>query len=321
LIRQLNIAVDIMGGDQGPRSCFNACLKFLSAHPDVQISVFGDCEQLGAFIPDSLPAGLNVHHAPNSVTSVDKPGIALRSKRDSSMAMAVKLVADGGADACVSAGNTGALMAFGLHFLGLIDGVDRPAICKGMPSLSGSCYLLDIGANVSCSAQNLFEFARLGVDFARSRGIPDPRVGLLNVGTEAQKGAELQRDAFSYMNNNSEINFIGFVEGGDIYRGVADVVVCDGFSGNVLLKASEGAADLMRSSLKLAFNQNILTRLAGVLAYPVLSSWQSQFDPNRHNGAAFLGLKGVVVKSHGSSGETGWINALQVAVEHLVNRS
>lgn len=208
-------------------------------------------------------------------------------------------------------------MAFGLHYLPLSEGVERPAICKAMPSSGGCCYLLDIGANVQCSAQNLLQFAQLGASFANSGGISSPRVGLLNVGTEAQKGAHVQRDAATLLTGAENINFIGFVEGGDIYRGVADVVVCDGFSGNVVLKASEGAAELMGASLKHAFRKNIFTRLSGLLAYPLLSSWQSQFDPSRYNGAVFLGLNGVVVKSHGAAGESGLVNALHVAYEQV----
>lgn len=305
-----------MGGDQGPRSYVRACQKFLSCRPDVQVTLFGDSELISKCLPSVPPSGLFVQHASAHVSTSDKPGTALRTKRDSSMAMAVKQVADGAAHACVSAGNTGALMAFGLHYLNVIDGIDRPAICKAMPSIGGCCYLLDIGANVQCSAQNLLEFAVLGTHFAQLGGIKRPRVGLLNVGTEAQKGADLQREAALCLSGDKRIHYVGFVEGGDIYRDIADVVVCDGFSGNVLLKASEGAAELMRASLKSTFNRNIWTRLSGILAYPLLSSWQSQFDPSRYNGAVFVGLDGIIVKSHGSAGEAGLVNALHVAYEH-----
>lgn len=305
-----------MGGDQGPRSYVRACLKFLSCRPNVRLTLFGDSELISTYLPASSPAGLLVQHASTHVDTSDKPGAALRTKRDSSMAMAVKQVADGAAHACVSAGNTGALMAFGLHYLKVVDGIDRPAICKAMPSIGGCCYLLDIGANIQCSAQNLLQFAVLGSRFAQLGGIERPRVGLLNVGTEAQKGADVQRDAALCLSSDDRILYVGFVEGGDIYRDVADVVVCDGFSGNVLLKASEGAAELMRASLKSTFKRNIWTRLSGILVYPLLSSWQSRFDPSRYNGAVFLGLNGTIVKSHGSAGEAGLVNALHVACEH-----
>lgn len=317
MLNQLNIAVDVMGGDQGPRSHVLACLKFLSHSPNVQLTLIGDQKQIYACLPPILPGALSVLHAPTYVCTSDKPAHALRHKRDSSMAMAVQYVAQGNAQVCVSSGNTGALMAFGLHYLRLRNGIERPAICKAMPSMGGCCYLLDIGANVSCSAQNLLQFARLGVSFAQLGGVSVPRVGLLNVGSEAQKGAQVQHEAAILLLEAQDVPFVGFVEGGDIYRGRVDVVVCDGFSGNAVVKASEGAAEFMGTSLKQAFNKNIFTRLAGLLASPVLSTWQTQFDPSRYNGAVFLGLDGVIVKSHGAAGELGLINALQVAREHV----
>lgn len=305
-----------MGGDQGPRSCVSACLKFVESRSNVRLTLIGDRDQFEDLLPTHTPGTLVVIHASAQISMSEKPAQALRRKRDSSMALAVRCVAEGSAQACMSAGNTGALMAFGLHYLKMSAGIDRPAICKAMPSSGGCCYLLDIGANAECSADNLLQFAQLGVDFARHGGISAPKVGLLNMGTEAQKGAKLQRQAAELIAADPGINFIGFVEGGDIYGGVADVVVCDGFSGNVLLKASEGAARLMRSSMKQAFMESVWTRLSGLAARPVLAAWQSRFDPSRYNGAVFLGLNGVVVKSHGAASEQGFINALQVAYAH-----
>lgn len=316
MLNQLNIAVDVMGGDEGPRSYVSACLKFLSHRPEVQLTLYGDQERICTYLPAIIPSALTVRHTPISVSTSDKPATALRHKRDSSMAMAVHSLSEGKAHACVSSGNTGALMAFGLHYLRLRDGIERPAICKAMPSKGGCCYLLDIGANTQCSPQNLLQFAQLGATFAQQSGVLRPRVGLLNVGTEAQKGGHLQQNAAALLTESENVHFIGFVEGGDIYRGVADVVVCDGFSGNVVLKASEGAAEYMAASLKHAFSRNLITRLSGLLAYPLLRSWQSQFDPNRYNGAAFLGFDGIIVKSHGAAGELGLISALQVACDH-----
>lgn len=307
-----------MGGDQGPRSCVNACLKLNSSLPAVQLTLFGDRHQVAPFLPATLPHHIQFRHTSAVITMADKPAAALRHKRDSSMALAVAEVAEGRAQACVSSGNTGALMAFGMHFLRLHDGIERPPICKAMPALDGCCYLLDIGANVRCSAENLLQYARLGTAFANSSGITRPRVGLLNVGKEAQKGAQLQRQAAELLEAAADLNYVGFVEGGDIYRGGVDVVVCDGFSGNVLLKASEGAAEFMRSSLRRAFSQNMITRLSAFFAYPLLSAWQSRFNPDRYNGAVFLGLDGVVVKSHGAAGELGVLNALHVAHSHAV---
>lgn len=250
----------------------------------------------------------------------ERPGTALRHKRESSMALAIKMVATGEADACVSGGNTGALMAFGLHMLGTMPGIERPAICKAVPGKDGVCWVLDLGANLECSAEHLRQFACMGSALAKLNGVASPRVALLNVGVENQKGRELERESAALLKTQPGMNFIGFVEGGDIYRGMADVVVCDGFTGNALLKASEGAAELLQNSLKNAFQSNIAARLAGWLARPALRSWISRYDPARLNGASLLGLSGVVVKSHGSASESGFIAALNVAREQAAHR-
>lgn len=304
-----------MGGDQGPRSCIRACLKFLSTYSNTLIILIGDRAQILPHLPYPLPTALLVEHTEQNVLMSEKPSVALRHKRASSMAVAVAMVARGRAHACVSSGNTGALMAFGLHYLQLKEGIERPAICKAMPSSKGICYLLDIGANAQCTALNLLQFAQLGRDFAKVQGVVNPRIGLLNIGIEAQKGANLQRAAADLMSSDSTLNFIGYVEGGDIYRSIADVVVCDGFSGNILLKASEGAAELMGNSLRQAFNRHWWARLSSFLMLPILSDWRKQFDPSQYNGAQFLGLNGTIIKSHGGAGEVGFISALRVALE------
>ncbi len=308
-----------MGGDSGPRLCISAALKFARLHPSVRLTLIGDRDQLSAG-SSIFPSQIKILPAEAQVKMEERPGTALRHKRESSMALAIKMVATGEADACVSGGNTGALMAFGLHLLGTVPGIERPAICKAVPGKDGVCWVLDLGANLECSAEHLRQFACMGSALAQLNGVASPRVALLNVGVENQKGRELEQESAALLKVQPGMNFIGFVEGGDIYRGVADVVVCDGFTGNALLKASEGAAELLQNSLKNAFQSNIAGRLAGWLARPALRSWISHYDPARLNGASLLGLSGVVVKSHGGATEAGFIAALNVAREQAAHR-
>lgn len=308
-----------MGGDIGPRPCVYGALHFIQLFPKARLTLVGDSEQLHTLLPD-LPRQMTILPAGDSVAMADRPSVALRQKRQSSMALAIQLVADGKAQACVSAGNTGALMAFGLHLLGTMPGIERPAICKAVPTQRGLCWVLDLGANLECSAENLLQFAQMGAALARLSGVIKPRVALLNVGSEAHKGRELQQDAARLIENLADIEFKGFVEGDDLYQGLIDVVVCDGFTGNVLLKASEGVAQLLQASLRQVFQQDLWGRFIGLLARPALSAWGKKFNPSRHNGASLLGLNGVVVKSHGAVSEPGFCAALSVAYEQVNNR-
>lgn len=314
----VHIAIDAMGGDSGPRLCISAALKFAELNPSVQLTLVGDRQQLTS-IQSSLPHQIQIIPVDEQVKMTDRPSSALRHKRNSSMAVAVQMVADGKAHACVSAGNTGALMAFGLHLVGTMPGIERPAICKAVPTRTGSCWILDLGANLECHAENLRQFAVMGDALARVAGVTAPRVALLNVGIEAQKGKSLQQEAAHLLESQDNLNFTGFIEAGDIYRGGADVVVCDGFTGNVLLKASEGVADLLRDSLKQAFVGHLGFKLAAWFARPVLKKWAGRYDPARLNGASLLGLKGIVVKSHGTTTEEGFLAALNVAYEQALN--
>lgn len=249
----------------------------------------------------------------------DRPALALRNKTNSSMAKAVRLVADGRADACVSAGNTGALMAFGLKYLGTLPDITRPAICRAVPNVHGVCYLLDLGANLSATPDQLQQFAVMGAAMARITGSSNPLVGLLNVGREPQKGGGLQQKAAAQIAATPGLTYIGFVEGSDIYTGRVDVIVCDGFTGNALLKASEGVASLLGADLIRRFNGTLRAQLAGWLARPYMRDWRQANDPATLDGAALLGLKGVVIKSHGSASETGFKSALKVAYEQAKN--
>lgn len=314
----VRVAVDAMGGDFGPGVTVPACLSLLKKEPDLAIVLVGDSLYLEPYLID-LPAGiadrLSVVHASDVVTMEDKPSAVIRSKKDSSMRKAIELVKQGQADACVSAGNTGALMALGSFLLGRLPGVARPAICSALPSRQGSSFMLDLGANIDGSADILHQHAVMGSLLAKGiKGMAQPKVALLNIGEEANKGLEQVREAATRLQNDDSIHFIGFVEGSDIYLNAADVIVCDGFVGNVALKASEGVAKLIAHRLKNSFSNSGFARAMGVLAYPVLRRLYSSIDPRRFNGASFLGLNGVLVKSHGNSDKL----AFETAVYHAV---
>jgi glycerol-3-phosphate acyltransferase PlsX len=243
----------------------------------------------------------------------DLPSQALRSKKDSSMRVAIDLVKQGVAHACVSAGNTGALMAMARFVLKTLPGIDRPAIISALPALTGHTHMLDLGANSDCSPEHLFQFAVMGSVLVRAvHNIERPRVGLLNIGEEEIKGTGRVKEAARLL-SNSDLNYIGYVEGNDIYRGVADVVVCDGFVGNVALKTSEGVAMIVAHYIRQEFQRNLLTRLAGLAALPVLRALRRKMDTRSYNGASFLGVRGIVIKSHGSADAVAFANAIRVA--------
>ena len=312
------LAIDAMGGDFGPRVTVAAAVDFLNRNPSVRATLFGDRAQIDACLKKTpqAPKGLSVVHCEQQVDNDEKPSQALRQKRDSSMWQAIQAVQDGNAEACISAGNTGALMAMGLVQLRLYPGIERPAICATLPALKRRTYLLDAGGNLDCSAEQLHQFAAMASCLVRTvEGVDSPQVGLLNVGSEDQKGAQCVRDAAELLGEDSAINYLGFVEGDDVYKGSADVVVCDGFNGNVALKAGEGAARMIASRLRGAFKRTWYTRLVGALAKPVLLHFRRTIDPAQYNGASFLGLRGIVVKSHGSACRLGFAQALQVSLK------
>lgn len=307
-----------MGGDFGPSVTVPACLSLLKKDAELAIVLVGDSLYLEPYlvdIPESLVDRLSVVHASEVVAMDDKPSSAIRSKKDSSMRKAIELIDQGQADACVSAGNTGALMALGSFLLGRLPGVSRPAICSSLPSQKGFSFMLDLGANIDSSAQVLHQHALMGSLLASGiKGMAQPKVALLNIGEEANKGVEQVREAAELLKRDDNINFVGFVEGSDIYLNAADVIVCDGFVGNIALKSSEGVAKLIAHRLKNSFSDSAFARAMGVLAYPVLRRLYSSIDPRRFNGASFLGLNGVLVKSHGNSDRL----AFETAVSHAV---
>jgi glycerol-3-phosphate acyltransferase PlsX len=311
------IALDVMGGDHGPEVVIPAALASLKAREDLAVVLVGDEDIIRAAIGDASTAfagRILVQHASQRVEMDDLPSYALRNKKDSSMRVALNLVKDGKADACVSAGNTGALMATARFVLKTIAGIDRPAICTKLPSLKGQTWMLDLGANVDCSAEHLCQFALMGSVLASAvDSIDRPRVGLLNIGEEEIKGNEQVRKAALCL-ETSGLHYIGYVEGDDIYKGDVDVVVCDGFVGNVALKTSEGLAKMISEFMKREFTRNLLTKLAAVIALPVLRAFRRRIDPRRYNGASLLGLRGIVVKSHGGADALAFANAIEFAV-------
>jgi glycerol-3-phosphate acyltransferase PlsX len=326
MTRPLTIALDGMGGDIGPEVVVPAALRVLKTTGDaVRLILVGQEDILLARL-DQLKAkghpGIVIRHASQLVNMDESPAQALRVKKDSSMRVAINLVKQGEADACVSAGNTGALMATARFVLKTLPGIDRPAICTTLPTLRGHTRVLDLGANVDSKAEHLLQFAVMGSVLAEVNGIQQPRVGLLNIGEEDIKGNEQVKDAARLL-TSSDLNYIGFVEGDGIYLDEIDVVVCDGFVGNIALKSSEGVAKLIRHFMTQEFKRNLLTRLAGLIALPVLRAFSRRIDPRRYNGASLLGLQGIVIKSHGGADALAVANAIQVAmleVEQAVPR-
>ena len=310
------IAIDTMSGDKGLEAVVPAALMFLKEHDDTILTLVGDETLLKAEL-ESLKQSENerliIKHASQVVTMGESPALALRGKKDSSMRVAINLVKEGEADAAVSAGNTGALMATGRFVLRMLPGIDRPAICTAIPAVSGHTYMLDLGANIDSTSEHLYQFAVMGSELVSAiDGKKSPKVGLLNIGSEDMKGNEQVKAAHEIL-QNGEFNYIGFVEGDDIYHGDVDVVVCDGFVGNVALKTSEGLARMLSQELKSEYTKSIFTKIAALISYPVLKSFRHRFDHRRYNGASFLGLKGIVIKSHGGADSLAFANAISIA--------
>jgi glycerol-3-phosphate acyltransferase PlsX len=322
------VAVDCMGGDHGLSVTLPASADFLARHPRAKLILVGQqqavLEEVARLVSKSGrqfgvlqdPARVTIMHAEQVVGMDDPPAVALKSKRQSSMRHAFQAVADGKADAAVSAGNTGALMAISRYVLKTLEGIDRPAIATAIPNRQGgSTLMLDLGANVDCGPEHLFQFAVMGAALvAVTQDKPAPTVALLNVGEEAIKGNEVVKQAADLL-RASGLRFTGNVEGNDVYKGGTDVVVCDGFVGNVALKSSEGVAQMLGAFLREEFKRNWATKLAAVVASPVLRAFAARVDPRRYNGAVLLGLRGVVVKSHGSADAYAFRHALERAAD------
>ena len=320
MTNQVTIALDAMSGDNGLDVVIPAAINVVKKNTNLYLILVGDTNAITASLQkyDVLNhAQLKIHHASQIITMAENPTSALRYKKDSSMRVAINLVKEGQAQACVSAGNTGALMAIAHFVLKTLAGIKRPAIMSDMPSRShdGCVRMLDLGANVDVTPEMLFQFAVMGsVLTAAISGIEKPKVALLNIGEEEMKGNEVVKKAAILLSQCGDINYIGFVEGNDIFTGVADVIVCDGFVGNVALKTMEGVAKYIGHVIKKAFYRNILTKLAGVCANFVLKPLMRHLNPEVYNGANFIGLKGIVIKSHGGVTARGFEQAIERAI-------
>jgi phosphate acyltransferase len=312
---EITIAIDAMSGDDGPDVVVPAAIEYLNKNEASKLILVGDQKSLEALLcQHTSHPRLSIEHAESVVTMADRPSFALRNKADSSMAGALRLVAEGKAEACVSAGNTGALMAMGRSILKMYPGIDRPAITKLFPSQGGGTFVLDLGANVDSSAEHLLQFALMGQLLAKViKGVEEPTVALLNVGGEAIKGNVQVRLAASLITECPAINYVGFAEGGDIFRAKADVVVCDGFVGNVALKSAEGASRILLDVMRDFFSSSWYRKLLGFFMLPLLKPAFKQLDPENHNGAIFLGLQGVLVKSHGNASVEAFGRAIDIA--------
>ncbi|MCH4294180.1 phosphate acyltransferase PlsX [Shewanella sp. 3B26] len=321
----LTLALDAMGGDYGPQVTVPAAVQALRLHSKLSLILVGDEQQLSPLLAqaDFLPSDrFSIVHTTEVVRMDDKPATALRKAKNSSMRLAIELVRDGKADACVSAGNTGALMAMAKVILKTLPGVDRPALVSCLPAVSGKpVYLLDLGANVQCDYDTLFQFAVMGTVLCEAvEKIPRPKVALLNVGIEEFKGNGDVQQAAQLLQHTPQINYAGFVEGDEIYTGKVDVIVCDGFVGNITLKTSEGIARLLVHQLKQGLTQGFMVRLLARMLAPRIQKVLSQMNPDHYNGASLLGLRGIVVKSHGNADEHAYIQAISLAYTEAKRR-
>ncbi len=308
-----------MGGDHGPSVCVPAALGMLRDNPELRILLVGREEQITPLL-NGATERLSVVHAEEVVGMDERPADALRKKKDSSVRVAVNQVKDGQADACVSAGNTGALMATSKFVLKTLPGIDRPAIMSALPTVEGHLYMLDLGANSDCNSDHLFQFAVMGSVVASViENIDTPRVALLNIGEEDMKGNDNIRQAAAML-SESNLNYVGFVEGDDISKHKVDVIVSDGFTGNVALKVMEGTASLVSHFIRRGFGSGLYGRFSGLIALPILKSLRKSLDPRQYNGASLVGLNGIVVKSHGGADELALQQAIRVAMLEVEKR-
>jgi glycerol-3-phosphate acyltransferase PlsX len=323
LTGKIVVALDVMGGDHAPGMVIQGAAIALKRSPRLSFILVGKTEQIEPLLANetALRAASTILHAEDVVTGEDKPSMALRAGRRSSMRLAIDAVVDSKADCIVSAGNTGALMAMAKVALKMLPGIDRPAIAGFFPTQRGESAMLDLGANIDCDADNLIQFALMGDIFARTvLGVARPTIGLLNVGSEDLKGHEYLRQAHGRLRAGLlNLNFQGFVEGDDIGKGTVDVIVTDGFTGNVALKTAEGTVKLFTEFLRAAFKSSLLTRIGFAFAAPALRKLRKRADPRRYNGAVLLGLNGIVVKSHGGADAFGFANAIGVAADMKLN--
>ncbi len=314
------VAIDTMGGDSGPDLTVPACLDLLPSTPELSLILVGDRDLIEPRLSDASPdfrKRIDIVHTTQVVEMGEPPADALRKKKDSSMRVAINLVKEGRAGACVSAGNTGALMATARFVLKTLPGIDRPAIISAIPAIGGHTHMLDLGANADCTPKQLFQFAVMGTVVASDiHNIESPRIGLLNIGTEEIKGSDTIKLAGKLL-ADSELNYIGFVEGNDIMSGRVDVVVTDGFTGNVALKTMEGMSRMLAATTRGEIKRSFLNRLAAFAGWPLIRSLRSTLDPRAYNGASLVGLRGIVIKSHGSADAVAYGNAVRTAIVEI----
>jgi glycerol-3-phosphate acyltransferase PlsX len=317
--KPVTISLDAMGGDFGAEVVVPAALEYLKRDRETHLILVGRQQMLEQKIRGhSFGERLTIKHASETVEMDELPSKALRGKKDSSMRVAINLVKTGDAAACVSAGNSGALMAISRFVLKMLPNIDRPAMITAIPSIEGQTYVLDLGANVDCTADHLFQFAVMGSETVSAvEEIGVPRIGLLNIGQEEIKGNEQVKLADELLSSSS-LYYVGYVEGDDIYKGGTDVIVSDGFVGNIALKSSEGVAKMISHFMKQEFKKNPLTMLAGLVTMPVLRSLRRRIDTRRYNGASLLGLRGIVIKSHGNADKLAFMNAISIAKKEVL---
>ena len=310
------LSVDVMSGDHGLKVTIPACIKYLKDNENVNLILVGDAKQIYSHLANNINQFINrieVINATEVVEMNDSPHLALRNKKDSSMRVAIEQVKNNKADCVVSAGNTGALMAISRYLLRTIDGIDRPAIAKILPTINGEVCVLDLGANIKSNPQQLLQFGIMGSHLIKAVSNKlNPTIGLLNVGTEDIKGDEVIKEACELL-KQSNLNFYGYVEGDDITKGTVDVIVCDGFTGNVALKTIEGVAKMISLILKQSFSNSVISKIMAMIVFPILNKIKHKLDPRKYNGAILLGLNGVVIKSHGSADSLAFYYALDQA--------
>lgn len=327
---QINLAIDAMGGDLGPRTNVAGVLLAMLQDPLLSVTLVGKKELLRTlllqhYLSSEFADRISVLDCNDAIGMDEAPSSVLRNRKNSSMHLAVKLVAEGKCQGVVSGGNTGALMLISRHYLGMLPGIARPAISTAIPTYKGCTYLLDLGANIDCQPEHLLQFALMGsIMFSCVEGLAKPRVALLNVGHEAIKGNSLVKEAALLISQHPSLNYMGYIEGDKIFSGDADLVVCDGFTGNIALKTSEGLARYLSGQIQDLFHKNLYSRLVGLMARPLLHRLKQQMDPVRYNGGSFLGLQGCVVKSHGNADAAGFSFAIargaKEARQELANR-
>jgi len=319
---QHKISVDAMGGDFGPSVTVPASLNILKKYENISIVLVGDSGKINKILKKKKSLNhprITIRNTTQVVGMDELPQSALKNKKDSSMRVSINLVKEGVVDACVSAGNTGALMATARFVLRMLPGIDRPAISSELPNPNGTTCMLDLGANADCTPEQLLQFGVMGsilTNVLHKKN--NPSIGLLSNGSEAMKGSEVVKKSAELF-RDSHLNFYGNVEGDDIFKGTTDVVVCDGFTGNISLKTTEGLAKMMANFLTLEFKRNWLTKISAIIAMPVLRRFKKRLDPRRYNGASFLGLNGIVVKSHGGADEFAFTHALETTISESEN--